>query len=93
MNTRTLLTLMLAAWLFAGLHLSAKSEVPDLALNGQEVVQQTQQGGLTVRLKPGFQDGQASPAEIDLIEAWLPGILDQLAGEYKKTPGDASQSS
>lgn len=93
MNTRTLLTLMIAAWLFAGLHLSAKSEAPDIAPNGQEVAQQSQQGGLTVRLKPDYQDDQASPAEVDLIEAWLPGILDHLAGERKETPGSSRQSS
>lgn len=76
MTPQWITRLALVALLCSGIYLSQQSVPDDVNLSDTpEAAVQQQTGGLTIRLKPGFDADRPSLAEIDLIGKLIPEIL------------------
>jgi hypothetical protein len=88
MTPQWITRLVLVALLCSGIYLSQQTGPHDGDLSdAPEATAQQQTGGLTIRLKPGFDADQPSPAEIDLIGKLLPEILTGMASGKKENAG------
>lgn len=81
LSPKLLATMALLAALLPSLHLAETLHLHNSEVVGQKDTPQAPRSGII--FKPGLMDDKFFPGELDLIEAWLPDLIERLSGNEK----------